>query len=386
MRFSWNEQQLLLQATLNRFVAERCNFEHRRRGGAALDQQIWSELASMGMLGLPFAETDGGSGGSALDTLLVMEALGRGLVRTPYLFSIVLCGGLLRHAASPEQRSRFVPPLIAGKQRFAFAFAEQRSRFNLAHVNTRAARRDGGYTISGHKTVVLDAPESQMLFVTARTAGEGIDPIGISLFLVPCSAAGVNMRGHNTIDGMRAAEITLENVAVADDCIVGEIDHALPAVERVVDETISALCGEAIGAMAALNEKCIEYCKTRQAFGQTIASFQVIGHRLVDMQVAYEQAAAITLKAAVKISAAATDAARTVSACKSRVNQEAAFIGKHAVQLHGAMGMTDELDIGHYFKYLTAMQTMFGNSDHHLRRYIQLGDFAATEKGDGDGH
>ena len=385
MRFAWNEQQLLLQATLYRFVGERFSFENRRRrGNAGFDEAMWAELADMGILGLPFAEAEGGSGGSALDTLLVMEAFGRGLARTPYFSSIVLCGGLLRLAASQQQRSQLIPPLIAGKLRLSFAYAEQQSRFNLANVSTRAVRCRGGYALSGRKIVVFGAPYSQMFFVTAKTEVSSAD--GVSLFLIPSDASGLDIRCYQTVDGMNAAEIVMDNVQVTTDNVVGEVGQALPTVDRVVDETIVALCGEAIGAMSALNEKCVEFCKTRHAFGQPVANFQVIGHRLVDMQVAYEQAAAMALKAAAKIDAAASDVAKTVSACKFKVNQEAAFIGKHAIQLHGAMGMTDELDIGHYFKHLTTFQTMFGNSDHHLRRYIRLGDFADTAGSGSDGH
>lgn len=384
MRFTWTAEQQLLQATIGKFVRERYSFDYRRRRLAGgFDPAIWTELAELGVLGLPFDEQYGGMGGSALDTVIVMEAFGQGLVVEPYLSSIVLGGGLLRLAGDESQKQQLIPALIEGQLRLAFAFAETQSRFNLANVAVQARASNGGYTLSGRKVVVYGAPEAHKVFVTARTSGAQLDAQGISLFLLSLDAPGLQLRSYRCVDGMTAADVTLDNVQVSTSALIGPRDHALPIVERVIDEGTTAMCAEAIGAMAALNEKCVEYSKARQAFGKPIADFQVIGHRLVDMHVSYEQAAALTLKAASTFSSA--DSARTVSACKVKVNQEAAFVGKSAVQLHGAIGMTDELDIGHYFKRLMAIQTLFGGSDYHLRRYIQLGNTRSPETAR-DGH
>jgi alkylation response protein AidB-like acyl-CoA dehydrogenase len=290
---------------------------------------------------------------------------------------------LLRLSATDAQKAQHIPSIISGERRFAFAFAEQQSRFNLASVSTAARQRDGDYILTGRKIVVYGAPECQMLLVTARTAGDLNDRDGISLFLVPNDTDGLQVRAYTCLDGMSAAEITMKEVRVSHEDLVGELNQALPVIERVIDYANSAICGEAVGIMAALIEKCVDYSKSRHAFGKPIAEFQVIGHRLVDMQVSYEVASAIALKAAAALEMAATDAAKSVAACKFKVAQEAIFVGKAAVQLHGAIGTTDELDIGHYFKRLLAIQTLFGSADFHLQRYIQLGAGLAESH---DGH
>jgi alkylation response protein AidB-like acyl-CoA dehydrogenase len=373
MRYSWNDEQELLRSTLQKYVETRytANFRRERRT-RQLDPAVWSELAELGILGLPFEERYGGSGGSALDTLLVMAAFGRGLVIEPYLASIVLGGGLLRAAADEPRKAELIPQLISGELRLAFAFAEPQSRFNLSYVNVRARRAGGDYVLAGRKIVVQGAPEAHMLIATARTSGGALDAEGVSLFIIPRDAQGLEIHGYRCVDGLSAADITLNEVRVSAEHLLGEPDAGLGPVERVVDEAISAICGEAVGAMAALNEKCLEFAKSRQAFGKPIGQFQAIGHRLVDMHVAYEQASAIAIKAALKLSTSSSDRARTVSACKVSVGKEAAFVGKSAVQIHGAMGTTDELDIGHYFKRLTAIQGTFGGARYHLHRYAEL--------------
>ncbi len=373
MRYNWNDEQELLRSTLQKYVDTRFTADFRRqRLTRQLDLEVWSELAQLGILGLPFEESYGGSGGSALDTLLVMAAFGRGLVVEPYLASVVLGGGLLRAAADERRKAELIPQLISGELRLAFAFAEPHSRFNLKNVSVRAERAGGDYVLTGRKIVVQGAPDAHMLIATARTSGNILDAEGISLFMIPQGAEGLEIQSYRCVDGLSAADITLKEVRVPADHLVGEKDAALAPVERVVDEAISAICGEAVGAMAALNEKCVEFAKTRHAFGKPIGQFQAIGHRLVDMHVAYEQASAIAVKAALKLSTSSPDRARTVSACKVSVGKEAAFIGKSAVQIHGAMGTTDELDIGHYFKRLTAIQATFGGARYHLQRYAEL--------------
>ncbi|MGO8856559.1 MAG: acyl-CoA dehydrogenase family protein [Steroidobacteraceae bacterium] len=385
MRFTWNEEQELLRSTLRKYVDNRYNVDYRRRRVArGFDPEVWTELAQLGVLGLPFEEKYGGSGGSALHTLVVMEAFGRGLVIEPYIASIVLGGGLLRVAAEERHKAQFIPRLVSGELRLALAFAEAQSRFHLPSVNVRARRVAGDFVLTGRKIVVQGAPDCHMLLVTARTSGNTLDRDGVSLFLIPKEAEGLEIRGYTCIDGMSAADINMNDVHVPRESLVGEPGAALPAVEQVVDEAISAICGEAVGAMAALIEKCVAFAKTRQAFGKPIGHFQAIGHRLVDMHVCYEQASAIAIKAALKLSTSSTNSKRTISACKVSVGKEAAFVGKSAVQMHGAMGTTDELDIGHYFKRLTAIQATFGSTQYHLRRYADLGNL--TEETSRNGH
>jgi alkylation response protein AidB-like acyl-CoA dehydrogenase len=380
MRFGWDEQQVLLRSMLERFVSERRAARSPLDEPVDFDAEEWRELAELGVLGLPFAEDDGGSGGSPLDVVLAMQAFGRGLVTAPYLSTVILAGGLLREAGAPDQRGAHLPDLIAGKKLLAFGFAEPGSRFNPVNVATRAAPREaGGFALSGEKSVVLGAPHAQACFITARTAGERQEAAGVSLFLVPMDAPGLKVRSYRCLDGFAAADLTLEGVEVGAEALYGPLNGAAPIVRRVLDQATVAICGEAVGAMAALNDRCVDYAKTRRAFGQAIGDFQAIQHRLVDMQIAYEMASAITLKAAAQLAAASPAAARAVAGCKAQVGEEAAFVGKTAVQLHGAIGITEELDVGRYFKRLMAIRTSFGDTDHHLRRRLQLEGEAAPE-------
>jgi alkylation response protein AidB-like acyl-CoA dehydrogenase len=381
MRFAWDEQQQMLQDTVRRFVADKNGFEARRaRIERGSPPELWQELAELGLLAVPFAEADGGFGGSSLDVAIVMEAFGRGLMLEPYVSSILLAGGILRHAGSPEQRERWIGPLVGGETRLAFGFAEPQSRYNLANVTTTATRNGDGYTISGTKSVVLGASHADHCFVTVRTSGEPRDPAGISVLLVPLDALGVTLRPYLCMDGMPAAELTLSDVRVGADALFGPEGEGRALAARVIDEAAVALCAEAVGAMAALNEKCLDYAQTRKAFGQAIAGFQAIQHRLVDMRLAGELASAITIKAAQALASEAPDTERAVAACKALVSEESMFVAKNAVQLHGAVGITEELDIGHYFRRITAIHSTFGNGDYHLQRYIDLRRADAAEE------
>ena len=368
MRFNWDESQTMLRDMVERYVADRHPFTPGRQAAAWDDaaHASWRELAELGLLGLPFAGADGGSDGSALDVLLVMQAFGKGLVRLPYLSTVVLAGGVLRHAASAAQKAALLPGVIAGDTLLALAFAEPQARDEPANVRTTARRTGQGYVLDGGKCVVLGAADAHACIVSARTAGAASDRDGISLFLVP--AAALARTPFRAIDGQGAADIALDGVHVAADALIGAEGQALPVIERVLAEGAAALCADAVGAMTACFEKCVEHAKTRVAFGKPLAQFQVIEHRLVDMRLACEMAGAMALKAASAFADGLPDAIRAASACKALVNEEAAFVGKAAVQLHGAIGITEELDIGAYFKRLTAMQLMLGGTDHHIRR------------------
>ena len=372
MDHAFNTDQRLLKESVERFVAQRYTFECRKKivaGREGYSPEIWRDFADMGLLAMPFSEESGGLGGGPLETMIVMQAFGRGMVVEPYLPTVILAGGLLRHGGSRVQQQALIPAIANGTSRHAFAFAEPQGRYNPANVRTSAARRGSGYQISGSKAVVLGGPMADGLFVTARTAGADCDSLGISVFYVDSRAKGVTRRDYQNIDGTRASEIMFDGVQVGAEAVVGEQDHGLPLVEQVLDEATAAVCAEACGAMSMLNEKTLEYARSRVAFGQPIAGFQVIQHRLVDMRVACEYAAAVSLMATLKLSASAAERTRAVSAAKSMLGRDSRFVGQNAIQLHGAIGMTDDLDIGHYFKRLTVIGLLFGNSDHHLRRF-----------------
>lgn len=372
MDYAFNTDQRLLKESVERFVAQRYTFERRKKIVASKEgysPEIWRAFADMGLLAMPFGEESGGLGGGPLETMIVMQAFGRGMVVEPYLPTVILAGGLLRHGGSRAQRQALIPAIADGTSRHAFAFVEAQGRYNLANVRTSAARSGGGYRINGSKAVVLGAPMAEGFFVTTRTAGADCDPLGISVFYVESRAKGVTRSDYENIDGTRASEVVFDDVQVGADAVVGELDHGLPLVERVLDEATAAVCAEACGAMSALNEKTLEYARSRVAFGQPIVGFQVIQHRLVDMRVACEYAAAVSLMATLKLNASAAERTRAVSAAKSMIGRDSRFVGQNAIQLHGAIGMTDDLDIGHYFKRLTVIGLLFGNSDHHLRRF-----------------
>ena len=368
----YNDEQRMLKDSVERMIAERYTFE-RRKAIVASDEgfsrEFWAEFADMGLLAIPFDDKHGGMGGGPIETLIVMQAFGRGIVVEPYLPTVVLAGALLRHGGSEAQQAAMIPGIVAGKKLYAFAFAEPQGRYNPANVATTAKEDGDGYCIDGFKSVVYGAPMADGLFVTARTAGAQTDAMGLTVFYVDAKARGVSRRDYPTIDGMRASEVSLEGVKVGRDAIIGKLDQGLPLIEQVLDEGTAAVCAEATGAMLVLNAKTLDYTRQRVAFGQPIAGFQVIQHRLVDMRVACEYAAAMSLMAALKLNAPAGERTRAVSAAKSMLGRDSRYVGQNAVQLHGAIAMTEDLDIGHYFKRLTTIGLLFGNTDHHLRRF-----------------
>jgi len=370
MDFKYSEEQLALQDTLSRFIAKDYGFAQRRAlagSEAGFSRGHWRRFADLGILALPFPEEFGGMNGNAVDTLLVMEMLGRGLVLEPYLATVVLSGGLIRDAGSQAQKEALLPAIAAGELLLALAHHEPGGRYETRHVAT-AARRDGdGYRVDGAKAVVIAGPSADKIIVSARTSGETRDEQGISLFLVDAETAGVRLRGYPTQDGGRAAEIALDNVRLPAAALIGAEGGALPAIERALDYAIAALCAEAVGIMTAVNETTLDYLKTRKQFGQPIGRFQVLQHRMVDMVIATEQARSMATLAAVRVDSA--DAAlrrRSVSAAKAHIGQQARSVGQQAVQLHGGMGVVDELALAHYFKRLTMINATFGDADHHL--------------------
>jgi alkylation response protein AidB-like acyl-CoA dehydrogenase len=371
--FRLTEEQLALQETLRRFIAKDYDFERRRsfeRSPLGYSAQAWAQYAELGLLGLPYPEEFGGLGGSGVDVMAVMELIGRGLLLEPYLSTVVLCGGLLRDAAPRAIKEALLPQIAAGKLKIALAAYEAAGRYELAHVASTAVRDAKGWRLTGRKSVVLDAPSADYFLVSARSSGNRADAAGISLFLVRRDAPGSTLQAYATQSGGRAADLHLQDVPVDDDAVIGTPERALPVIERAVDQGIAALCAEAAGIVIALNEATLNFLKTRKQFGTVIGSFQALQHRMADMFIAAEQTRSMAIIAALQAAGEEPAARRrALSGGKAYIGQAARFVGQQAVQLHGAMGMVDELNVGHYFKRLTMIDMTFGDADHHLARF-----------------
>ncbi len=376
MDFSFTEEQTLLRNSVQKFIQGAYDFETRRKvskSDAGWRKEVYGQIAEMGLLGVAMPEDFGGLGGSAVDAMIIAEEFGRGLVIEPWLNNAVIAAGFLKAAGSTAQKEELLPAIAAGETVFAFAYAEPQGRFNLADLTTTAKKSGDGYVLNGHKAVVLGAPFADKLIVTARTSGGQRDADGVTVFIVDKSAKGVSTRDYPTVDGNRASEVTLENVTVGADAVIGEVGGGLKTVELVSDQAIAALAAESTGAMKVLNDTTIEYAKTRKQFGTPIGKFQVLQHRMVDMFMNYEQSVSITYMVTLKLEEEEAERKKAASAAKVQIGKAGRFIGQSAVQIHGGMGMTDELNVGHYFKRLTMIDTLFGNVDHHLKRYATLG-------------
>jgi pimeloyl-CoA dehydrogenase small subunit len=368
MDFDLSEDQRLLKDSVDRLVADQYQFEQRKkymREPAGYSPLMWDRITEMGLLGLPFEETLGGFGGGAVETAIVMDAFGRGLVLEPYFATVILGGGLLRRAASASMLGGLAPQVAAGKLKLAFAHVERHSRYDLGDVSTTARKDGSGYVLDGAKSVVIHGDTADRIFITARVAGDRRAREGVGLFLIDPASPGVARRGYPTQDGQRAAEVTLTNVRVAADDLLS--DNGLPAVEHVIDEAIAALCAEAVGAMQSMQDLTLEYLKTRKQFGRAIGSFQVLQHRSVDMLVAVEQARSMAMFAAVMASEEnPIERRRAISAAKVQIGRSARHVGQEAIQLHGGIGMTNEYSVGHYFKRVTMIDQLYGDADTHL--------------------
>jgi pimeloyl-CoA dehydrogenase small subunit len=375
MDFDLSEDQRLLKESVDRFVTDQYGFEQRKkymREPTGYSPAMWDQITEIGLLGLPFEETLGGFGGGGVETAIVMEAFGRGLVLEPYFATVILGGGLLRRAAPESMLGALAPRVAAGKLKLAFAHVERHSRYDLADVTTTARKDGSGYMLNGTKSVVIHGDTADKVLLTARIGGERRERAGIGLFLIDPASPGVTRRGYPTQDGQRAAEIALSNVRVAADEVLN--DNALPLVEHVVDEAIAALCAEAVGAMQVMQDLTLEYLKTRKQFGRAIGSFQVLQHRSVDMLVALEQARSMALFAAVMAEEDnPIERRKAISAAKVQIGRSARHLGQEAIQLHGGIGMTNEYAVGHYFKRVTMIDQLFGDADTHLTYLAQHG-------------
>src|SRR5437588_5785033 len=377
MDFDLSEEQRLLKESVDGLLSDAYDFDARKKYMAekgGWSRAIWSKLAEQGLLGLPFAEDDGGFGAGAVETMIVMEALGRALVLEPYLPTVVIAGGLLRHGGSAEQKAAHIPAIIDGSKSFAFAQLEKNSRYDLNDVVTSAKEKGAGWVLDGEKFIVINGENADTLIVTARTKGGQRDKNGIGVFLVPANAKGVTRKGYPTQDGLHAADITLTGVEVGADAAIGDPENALPLIERVVDEARTAMCAEAVGAMDESLKTTIEYLKTRKQFGVPIGSFQTLQHRAADMFVAVEQARSMSMFATMASDFDdARERATAVAAAKVKVGKSLKFVGQKSIQIHGGIRLTQDEKIDHYFKRLTMIENTFGDTDYHLRRVTDAG-------------
>jgi alkylation response protein AidB-like acyl-CoA dehydrogenase len=376
MDFSLSEEQRMLADLVGRFVEKDYDFDARRASAAqpeGFSRQLWATLAETGLLGLNVPEQHGGMGGSPADTLIVMEAFGRGLVVEPYLSNAVVAARLITLAGSPRQQAALLPSIADGSALFALAALEPGARFDLWHVDCKAVPSGAGWRLDGAKAVVLNGDSADTLIVSARTSGHADDTAGISLFLVDRNAAGVTVQGFPTFDGGRVAEIRFDGVQLGADALLGAAGAGWAPLEHAVDFGLAALCAEAVGAMQRLLDITADYLRTRQQFGKPIGSFQALQHRAAEMLASVEQARSMALMAASQAdNADAVTRRRALSAAKSMIGRCGRHVGQTATQLHGGMGMTDEMPCGHYFKRLTGIDKTWGDSDHHAELFAAL--------------
>jgi alkylation response protein AidB-like acyl-CoA dehydrogenase len=387
--FNYSNEQIALQETLQRFISRDYGFHRRRelaRSELGFSAEAWAQYAELGLLSLPFPESFGGLGGNAVDIMLVMEQIGRGLLLEPFLSTIVMCGGLIRDAGSDPLKANLLPKIGTGELKLALACYEAAGRYDLSRVQCTAVRSGRGWRLSGRKIVVLDAASADYFLVSARSGGEGgnggegnAGQRDISLFLVGRATAGLSLYSYPTQWGGRAADLRLDDVflgadaVLGTDALIGAPGDGLGIVERAVDRGVAALCAEAVGIIEALNEATLNYLKTRKQFGVPIGRFQALQHRMADMFIAAQQSRSMAVNAAVY--ADSEDAAarrRAVSGAKAYIGQAARLVGQEAVQMHGAVGVVDDVIVSHYFKRLTMIDMSLGDVDHHLARFSDM--------------
>lgn len=369
MDFDLNDEQKMLQETVTRFVAETYDFqkrEHALKTPEGWSREAYAGLAEMGLLALPFAEEDGGFGGGGVEMMIVMEALGRGLMVEPYFATVVLAGGVLRHGASAQQRGDIVPGIAAGERILALAHSEKGlPRHTLAARATASASGDGR-TLDGHKIAVMHGQSADTFIVSAMTEE------GLSLFLVDAAADGVTVEGKRGYDGVPVATVAFSGVNIPKDALIGSPGQGEDILSRVFEEATAALVAEAVGAMAETFDVTVDYLKTRQQFGVAIGSFQALQHRAVEMLMQLELSRSMAILAALSLDIDADQRSRNISAAKAQIGKSGRIIGQEAVQMHGAIGITAEYKVGHAFKRLTAIDALLGDRDWHLARLVEM--------------
>lgn len=376
MFIEYSEEQTMLHDSAEKYLRDNYSFENRQvtvkqeRGFSA---EQWKMFADLGWLAMTFEEEDGGLGGGALETMILCEQFGKYLVLEPYLESVVLVGGLIATGGQPAIKEHYLSGLIAGELQGALAYLEEGNVANPYHVETTADHSGDGFVLNGHKTVVLNGPEADLFLVTARAGGNASQSSeGISLFAVQKNAPGLSCKKYKTYDGRSACELQLENVTLGADALVGSLGNASELAAPIFSRAIVAVCSEAVGAMDALLGATTDYTKQRKQFGQSISSFQVLRHRMVDMYMEIELTRSLLMATAWKLDNGAADTQQCVAALKAKVGKAGRYVSHNAIQLHGGIGTTDEFNVGHYFKRLAAIGVMFGSRDSHLSRYSQL--------------
>ncbi len=382
MDFDFSDEQRMLKDSVEQLMTDRYTFEQRKKymkEATGYSPALWEQYAEMGLLGLPFDERYGGVGGGPVETMIVMEAFGRGLVLEPYVATVVLGGGLVNLGGNDAQKQAILPKIAEGSLLMAYAHTEAQSRYDLADVATTAKRDADGWILDGEKSFVAHGNCADKLVVSARISGERTSRDGIALFLVDAKAPGVSRKSYETQDGQRAAQIKLSGVKVSSNDAIGDPGKALPLIEKVAGNALAAVGAEAVGAMAAAHETTMEYLRTRKQFGVAIGSFQVLQHRAVDILVSLEQARSMALYATMMVNDPdPAERSKAISAATIQIRRSGKFIGQQVVQLHGGIGMTLEYKIGHYFKRLTAMESLLGDTDHHLAALARAGGLIAA--------
>ena len=375
MNFELSEEQKMIQQSVERFVQENYDLSNRIKISSedpGFSEDYWSSMAELGWLGLAFDEADGGFGGDQIDTLVLMEQFGKGLVLEPFLANIVLGGGAIKRGGSQVIKDSVIPKLIEGSLQITLAYAEEQSRFDINDVATAAREESGNFIINGKKSMVLNAESADKLVVVTRTSGGQVDENGISLFLIDASSKGIEKENFPTVDGLRASEITFQDVKVPSENLIGELDKGFEILQAVVNDAILALAAEAVGAMEVLYKDTVEYTQQREQFDHPLSDFQVLQHRMVDMFMEYEQCKSLLFRATMETVQDPILSQRTVHALKHLIGKSGIFVGESAVQLHGGMGVTEELRIGHFFKRLLVIDSQFGNADFHLDKFTNL--------------
>ncbi len=369
MNFDFTEEQQMIRDSIARFVQDDYDWDALKaivESDKGMSDAAWQQFAELGWLSIPFAEEDGGFGGSIVDTSVIMEEIGKGLIVEPYLATVVLYGNLIAKAGNEAQRAALLPEVIDGSVLGTFAYVERQSRFEITDCKTTAQNNGGAYTLSGEKVVVSNGTNADKAVVLARTSGGQFDRDGLSLFVVDLSGAGVERFGYPMMDGQRCANLTFDNVAAE---LIGEEGNAMDVVDAVVREATIAVAAEAVGCMGTLNAKTLEYTKQREQFGVRISTFQALKHRMVDTMMAFEQAKSLLFKAMCEFKEDPEKADVTIHALKVLIDRNAKLVYGEAIQLHGGMGITDELDIGHYAKRLMMINSTFGDATYHRNHY-----------------
>ena len=376
MNFDFTEEQTMIKDSVSRFVRDEYDFDTRRSiidSEEGISRKFWTMFAELGWLSVPFAEEYGGFGGSVEDIAAVMEELGKGIVVEPYASTVVVFGGLLSASDNSALKEEVIPTVIDGSCMGSFACVEAQSRYELSDVATTAVAADGGYTINGEKTVVANGGTANTFVVSARTSGGQFDRDGVSLFLVDATTAGVDVKSYKMMDGLSAATVTFKDVVVTESQLLNAAGEGMALIDQVMPQILMALSAEALGIMATLNTLTVEYTKVRQQFDTPISSFQALQHRMVDTFMACEQTKSMLYRGLCQAGEDDREAlSKSVHALKATVARYGRLVGEEAIQIHGGIGMTDELNVGHYVKRLMMINVSFGDGDFHQKKFNQL--------------